>query len=226
MRIAAGLLALALVACSSSEGDSTSTPSDAGCTNPGPLGTCLPGRVDAGLPIADAGTPVDGGTVEENPIDGGSIDGGSSDGGPTDPGCRDSSECRGGEICVRPGDALCGICFQSEDQCDDMRPCSEGRCVVRPPPPCSCDGSPQRTCEATCTADSCLPDELCGTDGACRPKRCDEGFTCAPFEVCAPNAPTRHGCLPLGCPEGKCPEGAFCAEGTCLPFGRCQFPPP
>ena len=216
------VLAAASFSCSSSDGESFPTASDAGCANPGPLGTCLDGAVDAGLPARDAGSPV----VDPPMRDGGFDGGGSFDAGPSDPGCRDSSECRGGEICVRPGEALCGICFRSEDQCDDTRPCSEGHCTVRPPPPCSCDGSPQRTCEATCTPESCLPDELCDTDGACRPKHCTEGFACAPAEGCDPTVQARHGCIPLACPDDRCPEGAFCFEGGCLPFGHCQLPPP
>jgi hypothetical protein len=107
-----------------------------------------------------------------------------------------------GEICVAPGDVLCGVCRDDPDACAGDGDCDAGQvCIATAPPPCPCDGTPALVCAPACGDDAdCARGETCGDTGRCVRPSCGSDADCG---------------------------GDFCVLGRCYDErGSCQLPPP
>lgn len=136
-------------------------------------------------------------------------------------GCRDSTECPSGQVCS-DGDCAC-----NETSCPDGKVCLEtGNCGD----PTSCDqvtcGDGEACdpstlmCVAACTADSCMPNEICNTaTGLCEVNNCPgEDPT-----QCMGNA-QRPTWDPIKCFCAECLSDADCDQAlgeTCNSAGSC-----
>jgi len=127
--------------------------------------------------------------------------------------CRSSSDCSGGQ-CVQTvptsGAAVCGACFPTVRECSSDAQCAaEQVCVTLPPGNCQCMG-PDMRCTAKCTADSCDSAHVCGADGRCALKSCEQGYGCSGGTVCDPKRAggDGHGCAAPLCDLGETTCGA------------------
>ena len=225
-----GLILLSLVACGS--GSPTSTDSDgnarAGAQAGGAAGGG--GRHDSAGNSARGGASGSAGATGVGGGLGGagrSGSGGSGSArlcngfpppsGPSGQSCRSQADCMGGAQCRESpptGAGLCGACFATPHECSLDADCGVGKvCLTESPtPPCQCMG-PGTYCAPSCTADSCLPDDVCGADGHCAPKSCQDGYQCLAGTVCDPaRARSGHGCAVARCDLGEmtCPDGGIC----------------
>ncbi len=147
--------------------------------------------------------------------------------------CRSTGDCASSESCVPPGvPRACGICAPVPLECDGAADCGEGEVCVRENVPCSCEPVLGALCRPACTTDSCAEGERCGSDGACEPIACDEGWVCPDNTRCSAEtgpalAVDAHGCFRIACASDiDCDCGA-CIDGLCYDGpGTCQPPVP
>lgn len=167
--------------------------------------------------------------------------------------CRSQADCPNFGICVAEqptsGAATCGACTPSTFACLTDIACGPDRfCGIQAnPSPCQCMG-PGTDCFPKCTADSCTTSEVCGADGRCGPKSCQDGYSCPTGTLCDPARPgDGHHCAPARCDLGEvscgadevcdpaisepgshcrpksCGEGATCPKNQhCNPQGSCE----
>ncbi len=143
------------------------------------------------------------------------------------PSCRTQADCKNGGQCMEnapTGAGLCGACFPTVRECSSDEACGADRvCVTEPTEPCQCMG-PDTRCLPKCTADSCLATQVCGADGHCAPRSCEQGYSCPSGTVCAPERASGHGCAPARCDlnEMTCADGEVCDPTSALPESHCR----
>jgi hypothetical protein len=164
--------------------------------------------------------------------------------------CVDDADCAEGLQCFfENSPRTCNLgCAGPMDQCGDDVPCPEGMLCTGTPAlevldGCACAGGTY--CVAPCTGDDdCGTGTSCQPDGLCQSISCDDGYACAGWQVCDPDAPDGddHGCRVLrcsepdhpgcgvnwvcdpeatgnGCVRTSCTVGADCECGACSPHG-------
>jgi len=136
--------------------------------------------------------------------------------------CRSDTDCSGSQqTCLMP--RACqpvGVDAGAPTfECAKDEECAGGVCIAGN----SCSGQ-YSYCQPACTADSCPVDSTCGTDGHCKPNRCEDGYACPENTRC--DASTGgHGCKRMACTEDAQCDCGPCLDGLCEgAFGRCIGP--
>ena len=144
---------------------------------------------------------------------------------PPDESCRNDAQCReqnNAFYCAAPNDPnVCGI--PPQEFCAVDGECGEGSRCHSVQDSCSPDGVGS-DCGQPCGEELGCGDNFVCDEGACRPRRCDQGGTCLDVQVCDPEtidpaAPAydqTNGCVFVACQsDGDCGESLFCVKGIC-----------
>jgi hypothetical protein len=141
--------------------------------------------------------------------------------------CHTDADCSG-QLCASPdAPPSCGI--PPRMGCASSNDCLAGEVCHSVEDPCSAWGFGSE-CNPPCGA--CGAGLRCNSEGACEPVPCDQGFTCAPYEVCTlpadagPVYDHGHGCVAVTCQEdADCPASTSCVNGACQSGpGHCASP--
>ncbi len=133
--------------------------------------------------------------------------------------CQKPGDCVGVNICVAPGQTVCGTCRPGDctvdGDCSGGQICDTAGCL------CGTD----KLCQAACTATSCPEGQACQANGHCGPKSCSDSSQCPRAFSCEADAGT---CARMPCSTPlDCPKATYCVEGACsVGEGTCEAPPP
>lgn len=126
------------------------------------------------------------------------------------PPCHADSECRAGEVCVEPGEQICGGPCANPAPCQTDADCASlGPTGICDTPTCACSSS-GKACVQGCTSDAgCGEGEACNAVRRCVPRSCVSNVDC----------PTHFTCV--GGPAGSCQRQSCSVDGDCGAGGFC-----
>ena len=143
--------------------------------------------------------------------------------------CRSQTDCGAASMCVAAapaGASTCGACFPTNHACSSDATCGPDQiCAAEANPnPCQCMG-PSTSCSPKCKADSCPASDVCGADGRCAPKSCQDGYSCLTGTLCdATRSGDAHQCAPARCDfaEVSCQADEVCDPSVTSPGSHCR----
>lgn len=208
MRIAwlgTAILALGGLASGCGDDESSDGSSGSGASGTGASGTGASGTGASGT--GGSGASATGGGGGDDPPPAGK--------------CRDEEDCDV-DMCLGPGDTLCGgACNMPQDPCTDDSECkglgAEGICFVSP---CNCNAS-EGECMLGCTSEAdCADGTTCGADFRCEPAACQGEDDCPDDFSCTNDLCGRTQCET----DSEC--DGHCVKGSCWEdYGVCGAAP-